>query len=179
MKELLENRKLLIISVGGIIFVLLYLVVFIFPTLNRITVLKEEEIPQKEQEVKEIKTLSEEYLSRKAKVNENLSIQNESIFSLVERIAKARGLSENISSIKPISSSAPVRHSAGGKEGNIQEVSVEVKMKDITLQKLVSYLYTLENSPYNLRIKEIQIEPEKDRLSLEVGFTASRWEKRE
>lgn len=171
MTEFLRNRKALISLTGGIAFILLYLVFYIFPTLNRIKVLKET-LPQKEQEVKEMESLSSEYLNLKKEYSpkEILSAESESIFSLVERIAKSKGLSENISSIKPLISSV--------KEGDTQEMSVEVKIKDLTLQNLVSYLFTLEGPPYNLKIKEIQINSPKDSSSIEVSFTASRWEKK-
>lgn len=165
------NRKLLLFSGGGIVLILLYLLIFIFPTLNRISVLKET-LPKKEQEIKEMETLSGEYLGMKKEYasGETLSTEAESIFSLVERIAKSKGLSENIFSIKPIPSSL--------KQEGSEEVGVEVKMKDLTLQNLVSYLFTLESPPYNLKIKEIQISSPKDSQSLEVNFTASRWEKK-
>lgn len=144
---------------------------FIFPTLNRITNLKTM-IPKKEQEVKEMEMLSGEYISIKKEQGsrEALSVEGESIFSLVERIAKTKGLTEKISSIKPVLSSV--------KEESSQEVGVEVKMKGLTLQNLVSYLYILENPPYNLKIKEIQLNSPKDSLSLEVDFTTSRLEKK-
>ena len=171
MKDFLRDRKFLVFLGGGIIFILLYLVFFIFPTLNRITVLKTT-IPKKEQEVNEMEMLKGEYLSIKKEYSpiETLSKESESIFSLVERIAKSKGLSGNISSIKPVPSS--------GKEGDSQEVGVEVKMKDLTLPNLVGYLYTLENPPYNLRIKEIQMNSPKDSSYLEMSFTASRLEKK-
>lgn len=173
------NKKLLLLSAGTAAFVLLYLSFFVFPTLNRINSLKAS-IPQKEKEVKEMQTLKEEYLVvQKKYVPASSSTQEgESIFSLAERIAKARGLAENISSIKPITSPAPVRTDSSAKKEDFQEASVEIKMKNLTLQNLVSYLYTLESHPYNLSIKDIQISSPKERLSLEVTFTASRWEKK-
>lgn len=166
------NRKLLLFSGSGIVLILLYLLAFIFPTLNRINFLKET-LPEKEQGLKEMNELSGEYIgmTKEYASKEALSIEAESIFSLVERIAKARGLSDKVSSIKPVISS--------GKQEGYEEASVEVKMKDLTMQNLVNYLFTLEGPPYNLKIKEIQINSAKDRLSIEVNFIASRWEKRE
>ncbi|MDD5454294.1 MAG: hypothetical protein PHW62_02185 [Candidatus Ratteibacteria bacterium] len=172
------NKKLMLFTGYGIAFILLYLLLFVFPTLHRISILKET-LPQKEQEVKEMQTLKDEYLVAKREyVPASSGQENESIFSLVERIAKARGLTESISSIKPITSPAPVRPDSSANKENLQEASVEVKMKNLTLQNLVSYLYTLENPPYNLNIKDIQITSAKDRLSLEATFTASRLEKK-
>ena len=171
MKDFLQNKPLLTFAGGGVVFVLIYLLIFMFPTLNRISFLKTA-IPAKEQELKQMGELSGEYLSIKKEyaTKDNLPVESESIFSLVERIAKSKGLSEKISSMKPVLSSV--------KENDSEEVGVEVRMKDLTLQNLVSYLYTLESPPYNLKIKEIQINSPKDRLSLEVTFTASRWEKK-
>ncbi len=173
------NKKLIIFTGYGIVFVLLYLLFFMFPTLNRISFLKQE-IPVREQEVGQMQTLKQEYLAAKKEyVPASSSTQeSESIFSLAERIAKMRGLSGNISSIKPITSSASVRMDSSIKKEDFQEASVEVKMKNLSLQNLVSYLYTLESPPYNLSIKDIQITLPKDRLSLEVTFIASRWEKK-
>ena len=160
--------------------ILLYLLIFALPTANRITFLKISLLPKKEQELKEMEILKEEYLNRRKEYSslENMSEEGESIFSLVERIAKARGLAGKISSIKPVLLSGAVRADlSDGREG-FQEVGVEVKMKALSLQNIVNYLFTLENPPYNLRIKEIQVNSPKDRLSLELAFTASRWEKR-
>ncbi len=172
------NRKLLILAASSGAFVLFYLSLFIFPTLNRINVLKKT-IPVREKEVTEMEALKKEYLAAQKEdvLASSSAKEGESIFSLVERIAKARGLAENISSIKPVTSSAPVRGDSSAKE-DFQETSVEVKMKGLSLQGLVSYLYTLESAPYRLSIKDIQITPAKDKLSIEVTFTASRWEKK-
>ncbi len=173
------NKKFALFTGYGIAFILLYLLFFMFPTLNRINVLKKA-IPQKEQEVKEMQTLQEEYLAAKKEyVPASSSTQeSESIFSLVERIAKMRGLAENITSIKPLTSAAPVRTDFSSKEDGFQESSVEVRMINLSLQNLVNYLYTLENPPYSLGIKDIQITSAKDKLSVEVTFTASRLEKK-
>jgi hypothetical protein len=146
--------------------------------MSRINFLKKT-IPQKEQEVREMETLKQEYLAarKNAAVLPANSSESESIFSLVERVAKVRGLAENISSIKPVTSSTPARADASAKE-EFREVSVEMRMKGLSLQNLVSYLYTLESPPYNLSTKDIQIIPAKDKMSVEVTFTASRLEPR-
>jgi hypothetical protein len=173
------NKRLLLFLSLTIAFVLLYLSFFVFPTLNRINFLKTS-VPQKEQEVEEMQKLKEEYLvAKKDDVSvSSVAQESESIFSLVERIARARGLAENISSIKPITSPTPARTDSSAKRDDFQETSVEVRMKNLTLQNLVSYLYTLENPPYNLIIKDIQITVPREKLSLEVTFIVSRWERK-
>ena len=64
------------------------------------------------------------------------------------------------------------------KTEDFREASVEIRMKNLSLQNLVSYLYTLESTPYNLNIKEIQITSPKEKLSIEVTFIASRLERK-
>lgn len=164
----MNNKKFLLFLTGSALFFLLYLSILIFPALSRITFLKEE-IPQARQKVGEMRALSVEYLSIKNKRKKDLVLQNESIFSVVERIAQSRGLSEKISSMKPVSTSE--------KDENYKKVGVDVKMRGVLLQDMVNYLYILENPPYNLAIKEIQIRPADDRRSLEIDFTVSRLEK--
>lgn len=178
MREFFQDRKVLGFVTGMGFFILLYLAVFIFPSLNRINFLKEA-IPQKEEEVSEMQTLKKEYLgAKKEDVGLPISSQDgESIFSLVERVAKTRGLAENIISIKPVASAAAVRTDSSARD-DFQEASVEVKMKNLSLQNIVSYLYTLESAPYRLTIKDLQITSPKERLSLELAFTASRLEKK-
>ncbi|MCK4904984.1 hypothetical protein KAS42_01895 [bacterium] len=173
------NKKLTLFTGYGIIFILLYLLLFVFPTLNRISVLKKT-IPIKAQEVNEMQILKQEYLAAKKEYVPALSStqENESIFSLVERIARVRGLADNISSIKPVTSSMPVRTDLSAKTEDFREASVEIRMKNLSLQNLVSYLYTLESTPYNLNIKEIQITSPKEKLSIEVTFIASRLERK-
>ncbi|MBU1889259.1 MAG: type II secretion system protein M [Candidatus Omnitrophica bacterium] len=173
------NKKLMLFTGYAIAFIILYLLFFVFPTLNRISVLKKT-IPVKVQEVQEMQTLKQEYLAAKKEyVPVSSSTQeNESIFSLVERIARVRGLADNISSIKPVTSSMPVRTDSSANKEDFQESSVEIRMKNLSLQNLVSYLYTLESTPYNLNIKEIQITSPKEKLSIEVTFIASRLERK-
>ena len=173
----MDRRLLIWVGVGSAV-VLLYLAAFMFPSLNRISSLKKT-IPQKEEEMRQMQTLKEEYLAaKKEHIGLPVSSQDgESIFSLVERIAKTRGLAENIISIKPVASAAAVRTDSSAGD-DFQEASVEVKMKNLSLQNIVSYLYTLESSPYRLAIKDIQITSPKDRLSVELTFTASRLEKK-
>lgn len=169
----MRNKKVLIFLVEAVAFVLLYLVFFIFPTLNRISFLKAE-IPQKEQDVQEMEVLKAEYISIKKEYSPEGVISSEesgSIFSLVERIAKARGLSEKISSIKSITSSMKEKEDS-------REVGVEVKMRNLTTQNIVNYLFTLENPPYSLNIKEIQLSSPQEGAYLEATFIASRWEKK-
>ncbi|MBU1630624.1 MAG: type II secretion system protein M [Candidatus Omnitrophica bacterium] len=173
------NKKLMLFTGYAIAFIILYLLFFVFPTLNRISVLKKT-IPVKVQEVQEMQTLKQEYLAAKKEyVPVSSSTQeSESIFSLVERIARVRGLADNISSIKPVTSSMPVRTDSSANKEDFQESSVEIRMKNLSLQNLVSYLYTLESTPYNLNIKEIQITSPKEKLSIEVTFIASRLERK-
>ncbi len=173
------NKKLMLFTGYSIIFIMLYLLLFLFPTLNRISVLKKT-IPVKVQEVKEMQKLKQEYLvTNKEYVPASSSTQeSESIFSLVERIARVRGLTDNISSIKPVTSFMPIRTDLSAKTEDFQEASVEIRMKNLSLQNLVSYLYTLESTPCNLNIKEIQITSPKEKLSIEVTFIASRLEKK-
>lgn len=169
--ELIGSRKWLIFSGGGIIFVILYLYLFMFPTLNRLSFLKEE-IPQKEKEIEEMQLLSQEYLRIKKEQDTYRNYSNqekESIFSLVERIAVSKGLSKNILSMKPLSSS---------EEGEYEEVAVQVKMTNLSIEKFTDYLYTIENPPHGLRIKELNIKPEKERLTLEANFVVSKLKKR-
>ena len=168
MKELLRNKDMLKILTGSVVFVLLYLLLFVFPSLHNIASIKKS-IPQKEAELKEMKALSDEYAAVKGTQRNDTAVQDESIFSLVERIAKSRKLSEKISSMSPASTV---------EKENYREVGVEMKMKDMTLQNLVDYLYILEGPPYKLNIKEIQITPQKERFYMDVDLTVTRLEKK-
>ncbi|HIE44379.1 MAG TPA: hypothetical protein EYP78_06270 [Candidatus Omnitrophica bacterium] len=155
--KLIPGRKWLVFSGGGLIFILLYIILFLFPTLNKITYLKRA-IPEKEKQTVEMRALSREYLRIKEEVDaykRSTSTEGkESIFSVLERVANNKGLSQNIYSMKPVSSSL--------NEGEYEEIDVQVKMRNLTLRNLSRYLYTLENPPYELSIKQLQLRKKKE-----------------
>ena len=93
MKDFLQSKPLLTFMVGGIVSILLYLLVFVFPTLNRISFLKTA-IPAKEQEIKEMGELSGEYLSIKKEyaTKDSLSVESREYFLFSGKNSKEQGV---------------------------------------------------------------------------------------
>jgi len=169
-----STRRKIIIG-GGIVFVLAYLNFFVFPSLKYLSTLQEG-IPKKRQELKEMEalaqecsTLKEELKGAKTSITQK---QEKSIFFILDTVARSGDLSKHISSMVPVSLFT------GSAE--YEETGVQVKMKEVKLRALVHYLYKIENPPYLLKIKNLDIKPQRrNRSFLEVNFTVSRLKKKD
>lgn len=158
----LAKREKYIISIGGLLVLLFFLLqTLIFPFFEkRERYLKG--IQVKEKELKEIALLSERYKKLK-----NDSMQMDSIlrkrdkgftlFSFLERAAGEAEVKDHIKYIKPSSSKGP---------GPYKESLVEIKLEKITLGQLVGYLFRIEKPEDLVLIKRISINDNKK----EEGF---------
>ena len=155
---------------GAIIFVLGYLDFFVLPSLKYFSTLQVD-IPKKRQDIQEIRALAREYSTLKEKITsikDSISQKQEkSIISILDSVGKEERLNKNITSMDPISLFSP--------DAEYEETGVQVKMEKVGLKELVNYLYKIESPPYLLKIKNLDIKPQRrDRTLLEVNFVASR-----
>ncbi len=154
--RLLRREKLFVSSAvifTGMFFLFHFLVFPFFEARARI----KRGIRAKERGLRQIAALSSEYkkYSRGSRgVEDVLSRRNEgfTLFSFLEKAAGDAGVKTYIKYMKP---------SASGGVGNYKESLVEMKLEEITLQKLVDYLYRIESPENAVSIKRFSIKKNK------------------
>ena len=80
-----------------------------------------------------------------------------SLLSFIEDLANKENIRENIGSVKP--KTFPMGE-------NYEEKQVEIKLDDITLSKLVDFIYKIENSGHLLRVKRLRLKTRYDNRNL-------------
>ena len=130
-------------------------------------------IPQKEKEAGEFATLRENYLAVSNGIREmerRLPTQNQfSPLSFLEENATKNQIRANIAYIRPL---PPQIHEP------YREIPVEVKVENVSLARVISFLSAIENAPYTLRIKRLSMKTRfSDPALMDVTFVVSSYEK--
>ena len=169
----LAFREKVVLGLGVLLgVVLLAYTLIITPYREKMRVL-DRRITQKTIELKEISTLSQEYLDIRERMEElkgkaRRRGKNFSLFSHLESLAGKTLVKGNIASMKP--QSTPIG-------GDYKESSVEVKLESITTGQLVDYLFRIEDSEAFLRIKRLHIKKRHDNPKyLNATFLVSTYE---
>jgi hypothetical protein len=151
MKGLKGREKIVVI--GGILLLVLFLFYqfVISPAKDRLTLL-DRLIPQKESELKEVIYLKNEYeYLKKSNLKKGKEAKEEKgvvTLSYLEGLAGKAGLKSNIKYMKPLGES---------KSGRYLQNSIDIKLANVPLVKLVNFLYEIENSARALRIVGLSI----------------------
>ena len=156
--EKLSPRERRVISIGllfVVVFFALQLLVVPFFEARKNLVLA---IERKQQELLQIKELQKEFQALKKTENhlqEKLAARAPrfSLFAFVERQAEQANVKKQISYIKPATVS---------KEQTLHEVSVEMKLQQITLDSLVHFLRLIESEEHVVFIRRIAIQENGD-----------------
>jgi len=169
----LAFREKVVLGLGALLGVmLLAYTLIITPYREKMRVL-DRRITQKTIEMKEISTLSQEYLDIRERMEElkgkaRRRGKNFSLFSHLESLAGKTLIKGNIASMKP--QSTPLG-------GDYKESSVEVKLESITTGQLVDYLFRIEDSEAFLRIKRLHVKKRHDNPKyLDATFLVSTYE---
>ncbi len=161
----MREKTLVIGAAVAVILALLYTLV-IDPVLAHSSRL-DRQIRKAQQDLQMLQTHRREYLQQKC-VLDNINAQlkqkqGPAIRSQLSALANRVGT--KVSSMKTIRSVPSDAYT---------EKSVEIRMDDVTLEKLTKYLYEIEQSPQYLRIKRLRIKPRlNDRQLLTVTFRVS------
>lgn len=121
-------------------------------------------------QLKDVMRAIESYDKKKAQMTELSQMlsggYDSSISTTLETIADSTGIKERIDSLK---------EKAATPSEFLDETSVDVRMKKITVQQLVDFLYAIEHqSDKMLRIKQLTVKPRFDnKQELDVTFTVS------
>lgn len=150
----LQRREKIIVGVAaGVIGVLLILQLIIFPILDRRTSMSKR-IVARTQALAEIKRLAAEYqaVTRGAHNNE-AQLKNRAkgftLFAFLDTLAGKSGIKQNIIYMKPSSSNL--------KNSPYSLSMVEMKINNLTMEQLVSFLHGVETSPELIWIKRVSL----------------------
>lgn len=159
----ISRREQMFLVLGGC-FVLVFLVflLLIEPVFQKREQLGSK-ITEKRQDLAEMKLMRRELQqlrSRSEEAEQRFSQRPEdfTLFSFMDRLAGETGIKDNISYMKPGSS----RDESSG----LKTVSVELKIEDVTLEQLTSYLYQIETSNSMVRIEKLSISRQGEEESL-------------
>lgn len=150
-----RDKKALIIGGIGAVALLLYALV-LSPFLEDLA-RKRDLIPKKQRDLAEMKKLSEDYgaIQKQLQAARDAAAKRGPLLTEIENITKRARLSGKIVSLKP---------QAGSKTGEFTESIVEVKMENITLYDIVSYVHMLEQA--TLRVRKLVFKPRYDNPKL-------------
>ncbi|MFP4255656.1 MAG: type II secretion system protein GspM [Desulfobacterales bacterium] len=156
MKPLLNisRREQMFLMLGGC-FVLVFLIFLLLvePVFQKREQLGNK-ITEKRQDLVEMKVMRRELQqlrSRSEKAEQLFSQRQEdfTLFSFMDRLAGQTGIKDNISYMKPGSSR--------DESSDLKTASVELKIEDVTLEQLISYLYKVETSKSMVRIERLSV----------------------
>lgn len=170
----LATRERIILSGGAVIAaVSLLFVLVVDPMLERRDIL-DRQIARKQRAVGELAQLGVEYATARARLAqiEKRIEDGKGKFSLLpylEEAAAAAQVRDRIVSMQP----HPTQPAQGYKE-----TAVELRLEAVQFPPLLSLLVTLENSPYLVQVKRLQIKPRFDAVHLlEATLLVSTYEK--
>lgn len=130
----------------------------------------EAELLEGKKQFKNIMRAIETYDQKKAQLNQMQQLLNtgfdSSLSTTIESMAENSGIKEQIDSLK---------EKAAAPSETFDESSVDVKLKKVSLEPLINFLYGVEhNSEKVLRLKQLSIKPRFDnKQELDASFTIS------
>lgn len=169
----LSPRERWILGGGAVLgLVLIVYSMLVGPILDRMAIL-DRLIPQKEKEAREFAALKGEYLSVSEgiqQIERRLPTTNQfSPLSFLEETATKNQIRPNIAYIRPL---APQLHDP------YREIPVEVKVENVTLARMISFLSAVENAPYPIRIKRLTMKTRfSDPSLMDLTFLVSSYER--
>ena len=164
------REKIFVVCAAVAVALFLLFVIVIDPVLARSGQL-DRQIRKAEQDLKEIKGLRREYNRLQgvlAEVDKGLRRGlNVSLVTHLATLSRQAGVDNTISGMTPSPSGT-------SSTASYMEESVDVKMTDVDLEKLVKYLYAIERSQQSPKIRRLSIKPRSsDRNKLTVSFRVS------
>jgi general secretion pathway protein M len=149
-----SKREQIGLAAAGIA-VLLFLLVqlVISPVIHKRSSM-EDELAARKKALMEMTALKNEFdlLKRSSALSEQSILQRDkkfTLFSFLDQLAGTSGIKENISYMKPTTSK--------NQEAGLQKTIVEMKLQDITLNQLTSYLHGIETSKNMVFVKRLSI----------------------
>lgn len=168
LQNLQTREKIMVICAAVAVVLALLYTLAIDPLLSNSTRL-DRQIRKAQQDLSSLQASQREYRQQQSmfdRINTQITQQkNFSIYSRLEELATKTGTRKKMLYMKPTASSPSETYN---------EESVEIKMEEVTLEQLTTYLYEIEQSPQFLKIKRLYIKPRlNDRQLLSVTFRVS------
>lgn len=154
----MSERERTIVIVGGIVMGLsLLFVLVVDPWLARLDRL-ERQVVRKQKDIKELTLLGQQYMEKQARLAEaeHRMPTPDSQFSLLtfmEEAVTTAGVRDWLTEMYPHVQSLP--------EG-YQETAVNVRLEGMHLQELLAFLVAVEQAPYDVQVRYLQIRPKFD-----------------
>lgn len=151
--QLNKREKMSVAAAAGAIVVFVFFQFLVFPLLDRNDRLTQT-ITTRQQELEQIRLLQEKYRetaqkAEKAQRHVKQRKKGFTLFSFLDTLAGETGVKGNIAYMKP--SSSPI------KESPYHRSMVEIKLQDVTMSQLLSYLHGIETSRDMIFIKRLSI----------------------
>ena len=150
-----RDKKTLIVGAIAALIILLYAFV-VSPVTSDLT-RKRDLIPNKERDLVEMRVLKDQYREMKQRLQQAqaTAAQRGPLLTEIENLTKRANLNSKMVSLKP---------QAGVQTAAFKESIVEIRLDNITLYDIVSYVYLLEKD--GLRIKKLNFKPRYDNPKL-------------
>lgn len=154
----MSQRERTIVLVGGLVVGLsLLFVLVVDPLLAKLDRLERQAV-RKQKDVRELALLSQEYATKRdrlAKAEARMPAPDSqfSLLTFMEEAATTAGVREWITGMQP-----QVQSLAQG----YQETAVDLRLEGVQLPELLALLITIDQAPYDLQVRHLQIRPKFD-----------------
>ncbi len=151
--RLTARERILIMGGAGLLGALLFFQLTVYPAYKRSQDL-DRLIPQKEQDLRELRRLTKEYDSLKelrTALIQKVPVRERNLppLSKLEGLIERSGIRQNIRSIKP----------SPGAAGAAEAMTVEILLEKADLRQLTRFLYEAQSFPGGFRIIRLGIKP--------------------
>lgn len=153
----LESRDIKVLVYGGVAAAVILLYAFVWSPLTSDLSRKRDLIPRKEQDLADMRAMRDQYgeLQKRLQQAQADAVKRGPLLTEIENVTKRANLSGKIVSLKP---------QADAQSDTFKESTVEIKLENITLYDVVTYVYLLEKD--TLRIKKLYFKPRYDNPKL-------------
>jgi type II secretory pathway component PulM len=153
----LESRDKRALFIGGPVAAAILLYLFVLSPLLDDLARKRDLVPRKEQDLAEMRKMSEEYreLQKQLQAAQDAAAKRGPLLTEIENITRRANLNSKIVSLKPQS---------GTRSDTFTESIVEVRLDNIALYDVVNYVHLLEQA--TLRVRKLQFKPRYDNPKL-------------
>ncbi len=156
-RQLSKRERTLVLGGGVVLGLSLLFVLIVDPLLDTLDRLERQEV-RKQKELAELATLGQTYLVKRDRLAlaESRMPRADSHFSLLtfmEEAATTANVRERITGMQP-----QVQSLAQGYE----ETTVDLRLEGVQLPDLLALLVAIDQAPYNLQVRHLQIRPKFD-----------------
>ena len=154
----MSPRERTILLIGGVVVGLsLVFVLVVDPLVAKLDRLERQAI-RKQKDIKELALLSQEYLTKRARLSKAESrmpaLNSQfSLLTFMEEAATTAHVRERITGMQP-----QVQSLAQG----YQETAVDLRLEGVQLPELLALLVAIDQAPYDLQVRHLQIRPKFD-----------------